>query len=172
MLMTTVHSSSPRPLQERSHLHRSAITDFSAKTRVVNGGVTLTPNSLPHCAQDVPTHRSFCESGHSRAPKPLLSLPASQRTQITSWSPTMMHRGQGRYHCAQNPSSIILGATVSGCRCLAAPRQSSDTVMPSLKTAQTSRLANAAGRQDTWFFIVLHMKSVMPTRLLERMNLK
>ena len=170
MLMTTVHSSSPRPPQERSHLHRSAITDFSAKTRVVNGGVTLTPNSLPHCAQDVPTHRSFCESGHSRAPKPLFSLAASQRTR----SPLGRQRcctWAGEVPLRTRPFQHLSGATVSGCRCLAAPRQSSDTVMPSLKTAQTSRLANA-GRQDTWFFIVLHMKSVMPTRLLERMNLK
>ena len=215
MLMTRVHSSSPRLLRDCSHLHRSAITDFCAKTRVVNGEVTLTPNSLPHWAQDVPTHRSFCESGHSRAPKPLLSLAASQRTRsplgprernktlsksiavtvsrsqyfgvhLAAAAPGALvaldaasavasaddvARGQGRYHCAQNPSSISLGQQFQGVGFWAHRGNQATKQCRRQRPAQASNLANAS-RQDIWFFIVLHMKSVMSTRLLERTNLK
>ena len=101
MSMTTKHGTLPRLHRGCSYFHCSAFTSSSAKTRGIHGGVTLTPNSLPHCAQHLPTHRSFCESG-----------PQFQ-----------------------------------GIKFLGAPRQSSATAMPSLKTRSSElSLPTLAGK--------------------------
>ena len=127
-------------------------------------------------------HRSFRESGLSwtfsrsgqtpslRAQQPLTSPAVSQQTRSPLGHPRWYTWAE-EVRLRTRPFQHLFGATVSRCQFWSAPRQSSVTAMSSLKT-RSSEPSCQRYQPKHWFVIVLHMKSVTPTRLLKRMNLK
>ena len=145
MSMRTKHGTLPRLPRGCFYFHRSAITSSSAKPRGIHGGVTLTPNSLPHCAQKLPNSSFIFVSRDFRR---LFTLWTDAVTPgpATVDKPSRLQRTRsplGHPRCCSwaeevplrtRPFQHLPGATVSGYQFLGAPRQSSATAMPSLKT--------------------------------------